>query len=114
MDLASINTQILRGAYPAIYTTHQKSLKSEINDQGGWQDWFASYVATYIERDVRQLLDIHDLTAFQGFMKLCAARTGRLVNISSLAGEVGVSPTTAWSWLSILEASDLIYILAPQ
>lgn len=113
MDLDNINTQILRGAYPAIYSTYQKLAKSDINQNERWQDWFASYVATYIERDVRQLLGVHDLTTFQRFMKLCAARTGQLLNVASLAGEAGVSPTTARSWLSILEVSDLIYILAP-
>lgn len=113
MDLDNINTQILRGAYPAIYSTHQPLANSDTNQNQYRQDWFASYVTTYIERDVRQLVGVQDLATFQRFIKLCAARTGQLLNLTSLAGEAGVSPTTAKSWLSILETSDLIYILSP-
>ena len=77
------------------------------------QDWFASYVSTYIERDVRQITRVQDLSQFQRFVRLCAGRTGQLLNIANLAQEAGVAQGTARSWLSILEASDLIHLLPP-
>ena len=93
---------MLRGMYPAL---HAQDL------QPG--DWFASYVATYVERDVRQVLNVQDLSAFQRFLRLCAARTGQLLNVSALAGETGISNHTARAWLSVLEASDLVFLLPP-
>ena len=93
---------MLCGAYPA---PHVQPVAAG--------DWFASYVATYVERDVRQVLKVQDLSAFQRFLRLCAARTGQLLNLSALADEAGVSRGTAQAWLSVLEASDLIFLLQP-
>lgn len=93
---------LLRGMYPAL---HAQELLSA--------DWFASYVATYVERDVRQVLNVQDLSAFQRFLRLCAARSGQMLNVSALAGETGVSNHTARAWLSVLEASDLVFLLPP-
>jgi predicted AAA+ superfamily ATPase len=76
-------------------------------------DWFASYVATYVERDVRQVLNVQDLTTFQRFLRLCAGRTGQMLNLSALAGEAGVSHSTARAWLSVLESSYLVHLLPP-
>lgn len=76
-------------------------------------DWLASYVATYIERDVRQVLKVQDLSAFQRFLRLCAGRTGQLLNLSALADDAGISHSTARAWMSILEASYLVYLLPP-
>jgi predicted AAA+ superfamily ATPase len=76
-------------------------------------DWFPNYTATYLERDVRQLLAVRDLSLFQRFVRLCAARTGALLNLSALANDCGVSHTTAREWLSVLEASYLIFLLPP-
>lgn len=76
-------------------------------------DWFASYVATYIERDVRQVLNVKDMGAFQRFLRLCAGRSGQLLNLSALAGEAGISHSTARAWLSVLESSDLVFLLPP-
>ena len=67
-------------------------------------DWISSYVATYLERDVRMISNVGDLVTFQRFVQLCAGRTGQLLNLASLAGDCGVSPPTAKAWLSILEA----------
>ena len=96
------DTMMLRGGYPALYS-------------GGVlpADWFASYVATYLERDVRQVLEVKDLTVFQRFLRLCAGRTGQLLNLSALAGEAGISHTTARSWISVLESSDIVHLLPP-
>lgn len=73
--------------------------------------WLADYSATYVERDVRQLLKVTDLHAFQAFLSLVAGRTGQELNLSSLAGDAGVSVNTAKAWLSVLEASYLVLLL---
>jgi len=77
-------------------------------------DWFPNYIATYLERDVRQLLAIRDLSLFQRFVRLCAARTGHLLNLSALAIDCGVSHTTAREWITVLEASYLVLLLRPH
>ena len=93
---------MLQGSYPAL---HVQAVSPG--------DWYASYVATYIERDVRQITHIQDLSAFQRFIRLCAGRSGQLLNLSALAGETGISHSTARAWLSVLEASDLVFLLPP-
>jgi predicted AAA+ superfamily ATPase len=98
----TLDEWILRGGYPA--------LSEEARNAG---DWFASYVATYVERDVRQLLQVQNLGTFQRFLRLCAGRTGQLLNLNTLAGEAGISHTTARAWMSVLESSDLVYLLPP-
>lgn len=74
---------------------------------------YPSYIKTYHERDVRNILNVKDIMQFNTFLKLCAGRIGSLVNVSELANEVGVTCNTAKSWLSILEASYIIYMLPP-
>lgn len=69
---------------------------------------------TYLERDVRQLINIQDLGAFQRFLRLCAARTGQLLNLSSLANDCGITHNTAKAWISVLEASYIVHLLAPH
>lgn len=91
-----------RGFYP-------RSLVKNINAQ----DFYRDYVSTYVERDVRQIKNIGDLSLFQKFLSLVAGRVGQLVNYSSLANDVGVSYKTIESWLSVLEASYIIYTLKP-
>ena len=98
----SLNTLLLTGGYPAL---HAQSINA--------QDWFASYIATYVERDVRQLINVQDLTTFQRFLRLCAGRTGNLLNLNALAGEAGITHKVAQSWMSVLQSSDLIYLLPP-
>lgn len=78
------------------------------------QDWYASYVTTYLERDVRQIANVHDLLQFQRFVGLCAARTGQILNIASLASDCGIAQGTARSWLSVLQASYIVALLAPH
>lgn len=91
-----------RGGYPPLY---DRPLTPDL--------WFPNYVATYLERDVRQLLAVRDLDLFQRFVKLCAARTGQLLNLSSLATDCGISHVTAREWLSVLEASYIVMRLPP-
>ena len=76
--------------------------------------WHPNYVRTYIERDVRQMLNVNDLHTFQTFVSLCAGRTGQLLNLSSLANDCGVSPNTAKAWITVLEASYIVYLLRPH
>jgi predicted AAA+ superfamily ATPase len=76
-------------------------------------NWYADYVATYIERDVRQLINVRDLNAFRRFVRMCAARTGQLLNLSSLAADCGVTHNTAKAWISVLEASYIVHLLPP-
>ena len=102
VDDLGLDGLMLRGLYPALHT--QTVLP---------EDWFASYVATYVERDVRQVLNVQNLSAFQRFLRLCAARSGQLLNLSALAGEARISHSTARAWLSVLEASDIVFLLPP-
>lgn len=101
-DPGNIWETIHRGGYPELQ-----------NPAIDWQTFFASYVKTYIERDVRSVLTIQNLDDFRRFMTVCAARTGQLLNYSNIASEVGVDAKTIKRWLSILEASGIIYLLEP-
>lgn len=76
-------------------------------------DLYSSYFATYVERDVRRLINVKDITKFETFIRLLAGRAGQLVNLSSLAGDVGVSSATLGGWLSALEASFVVFRLYP-
>ena len=98
----SLDALMLRGSYPELHTSLVPT-----------RDWMASYVATYLERDVRQVLNVQDLSVFARFLRLCAGRTGQLLKISSLADEAGVSQSTARAWLSVLEASYVVQLLQP-
>lgn len=97
-----LNALLLRGGYPALY---DRDLQPA--------DWFGNYMATYVERDVRQLLAIRDLNLFQRFVRLCAARSGQLLNLAALGTECGISAATAREWLDVLEASYLVTRLQP-
>ena len=94
---------ILKGGYPALWRTADE----------GRQLLLSSYYTTYVERDLRQMINLKDLHAFHTFIRLCAGRIGSELNTSSLAIEIGVSVPTIKSWLSILEASYIIYLLPP-
>lgn len=94
---------LFSGLYPAV---HDRDLDPS--------RWFANYVQTYVERDVRQLINVRDLSAFQRFVRLCAGRTGQLLNLSGLAADCGVTHNTAAAWISILEASYLLFRLPPH
>ena len=75
--------------------------------------WFVNYLQTYIERDVRLLRNIGNLNQFRAFLQLCAGRVGQMVNLSSIGAEVGIDAKTVRSWLSVLEASFIIFFLPP-
>lgn len=99
----STDERILRGGYPALW----------VNDMAGRDLILGNYYTTYVERDLRQLVQIKDLFQFNTFMRLCAGRIGTECNASALAVAVGVSVPTIQSWLSVLEASYIIYPLRP-
>ncbi|MCL2217630.1 MAG: DUF4143 domain-containing protein [Defluviitaleaceae bacterium] len=83
------------------------------NPDFSWQVFYSDYVKTYIERDVRKLTQVADEDSFYKFMTVCAAMTGQMLNLSSLAKDVGISEPTAKRWLSILKTSGIVYILKP-
>lgn len=93
--------KIHRGSYPELYDIDKD-----------WQDFYSSYVTTYIERDINEIIDTDGVT-FTKFLTVTAARTGELLNYSNIAGEVGVTEPTIKNWISILERTGIIYILQP-
>lgn len=93
----------LTGSYPELVVDESVDLPS----------WYASYLQTYLERDIRTLYNIGDLRDFQRFVRLLAARCGQTLNMSEYGRELGISVPTVKSWLSILEASRVIYLLPP-
>ena len=96
----TLDESLFAGSYPRIF-----------DDSLDAADWLGSYVATYIERDVRTISNVDDLATFQRFVALCAGRTAQLLNYSSLAGDCGISQPTAKAWLGILETSFLVFRL---
>ena len=93
---------LFRGFYPRI---HDKNLDP--------QQWFRNYYRTYVERDVREIVNVGDIESFSRFVRLCAGRNGQLLNLSSLGNDAGITHTTARRWLSILEASFIVTLLRP-
>jgi len=99
---SNLDKFLFTGTYPPIYDRgHQPN------------DWYSNYIQTYIERDVRSLRKVTDLALFQKFLGLCAGRVGQLLNLSSLAGECGISHNTARDWMSVIEASFIAFRLQP-
>ena len=92
---------IHKGSYPELYDIDRD-----------WQDYYSSYVATYLERDINELIAADSLT-FTKFMTSVAARTGEMLNYANIAGEVGVSEPTIKNWISVLERTGIVYILQP-
>lgn len=93
----------LNGLYPELVTKKTKDLNS----------WYATYINTYLERDIRTIYDIGNLRDFSRFLQLLASRTGQILNLSTFASEIGVSVNSIKKWVSILEASRIIYLLPP-
>lgn len=102
VDVSDANRLILYGFYPRLHDM-------QINPSQAMADYFE----TYVQRDVRQLLQIRHAGAFEKFVRLCAGRIGQLLNLQSLGNEAGVSHTTAREWISILEASYIVFQLPP-
>jgi len=102
IEISNVNNWLFKGGYPRIYDFNISPT-----------DFYPSYIQTYIERDIRLLRNITNLSKFNRFLKLCAARTGQLLNITSLANEADITVSTVYAWLSILESSYIIYLLKP-
>ncbi len=100
---STVEKLLFNGLYPPIYDKKIPPTR-----------WYSDYIMTYIERDVRQLINIHDLRGFRRFLQMCAARTGQLLNLSSLANDCGITHNTAKAWISVLEASYIIFLLSPH
>ena len=100
--ITSIDQMLHTGFYPRI-------LKEKINPEIGYADYFE----TYVQKDIRQLSEIRNLSLFETFVKLCAGRTGQILNLQNLSSDLGVSVPTIRSWLSLLEASYIVYMLQP-
>ena len=98
-----LSSVLFEGFYPRI---HDKRLNPV--------DWLGNYFQTYIERDVRDVVNVGDLETFSRFVRLCAGRNGQLLNLSSLANDCGITHTTSKRWISILEASFILFLLRPH
>lgn len=101
-DIPDHESFVWRGGYPALF---EKNVPQDV--------FFNNYLQTYLERDVRLLKNVGDLSQFARFMRLCAGRTGQPLNMSTLATDTGVSVNTVKAWLSVLEASYLVFFLQP-
>lgn len=99
----TLDEMLFKGCYPPLYD-RDVSVRS----------WYGAYVMAYIERDVRQLLKVQELEIFQRFVRFCAGRTGQLLNLSTLAADSGISHNTAKAWISVLEASYILFQLRPH
>lgn len=102
-------------SYDEVWHIIHRGAMPELHDhpEFNWQMFYGAYVRTYIDRDVRELSEIGDTVKFTKFMVAAAASTGQLLNLSSLARDVGISQPTAERWLSILVASNIVYLLPP-
>lgn len=100
---ADLDSLLARGCYPPLYDRDVSP-----------GDWLASYTATYLERDVRQLVAVRDLVTFQRFLRLAAGRTGQLLNLSAMGADCGITHNTAAAWLAVLEASFVVVLLRPH
>ena len=99
----TLNERLLSGGYPPVLADGISPI-----------DWFPTYVRTYIERDVRQIKNIDNLQLFEKLLSLCAGRAGQILNYSNLGVEVGVDYKSVQSWLGVLQASYIIYLLPPS
>ena len=101
-NIENLSELIVKGFYPRIYDSGLNS-----------SDWYQSYIQTYLERDVRQILNIGDINAFRNFLRVCAGRCGQVLNLSSIGNDLGISYQTVKKWLSVLEQSYIVYLLQP-
>lgn len=100
---SNLNSMLFTGGYPPLFDRNILP-----------RQWFSAYIAFYVERDVRQLLNIQDLEMFQRFLGICAGRSGQLLNLSSLAIDCGITHNTAKAWISVLEDSYILFLLRPH
>ena len=99
---SSLDDLLLKGGYPRIYKDHLDPTKA-----------YRNYFQTYVERDLRQLINVKDLMQFERFVRVCAGRVSQILNLEEIGGEVGISSHTVKQWISILEASFIVFRLQP-
>ncbi len=99
----SVADYIIKGGYPSIHA------ESGIE----FQAWYPSYIATYLERDVRNIINVHNLSDFNRLLRALAVRTAQSLSLSDLSRDIGIAPNTAKSWISVLQASNIIRLLEP-
>ncbi|MBU4263101.1 MAG: ATP-binding protein [Proteobacteria bacterium] len=97
-----IDEMLFKGFYPRIYAQDLAPAQA-----------YGDYFETYVERDLRQLVNVKDLSVFQRFVRLCAGRCGQLLNLNGLANDTGISQSTAREWMTVLEASYIVFLLQP-
>lgn len=102
-ELPELEELLYRGCYPPLYT----------RDVSSYQ-WYSNYIQTYVERDLRFITKVHDLGTFQRFMKMCAARCGQLLDLTSIGNDCSISHNTVKAWINILEASFIAFRLRPH
>ncbi len=103
IPLTSFEEILFKGFYPRLYETPLTP-----------NEWYKNYLRTYIERDIRQIKNIHDLGTFQVFLKCCASRAGQIMDMTTLGNDCGISHNTVRAWLNILEASFIVFFLRPH
>ncbi len=101
-NISSVDHLLLSGFYPRIYDMSLNPTQA-----------LGDYIETYVERDLRLLVNVRELSRFRKFVRLCAGRVGQLLNLNSLADDVGISHTTARGWITLLEASFIVFLLPP-
>lgn len=99
---AKLETLVYKGSYPRVYA-----------DKVSTERLYSNYIRLYVERDVRQIKNVADLNTFQKFMRLCAGRIGQVLNLTSLGNDCGINHSTAKAWISLLEASYVVFLLHP-
>ena len=97
------HTHLWTGAYPVLFDRNLEPY-----------EWLPEYIETYVERDLRHIINVNDLSTFRSFLRLCAGHIGQLVNFSSIGNQIGLSYQTVKNWLSVLETSFIIYRLQPH
>ena len=103
-DIRTVYEAVVKGGYPECHAVPTINVRR----------YFSSYIETYIERDIREMVDVSSIAQFQTFMRVCAARTGQLLNYADLARDAAISVPTARTWLSMLETSYIVYRLRPD
>jgi predicted AAA+ superfamily ATPase len=101
-NIGDADQVLYEGFYPAVHTRDVEP-----------EQWYNAYIGTYLERDVRSMMAVQSLSAFQTFIRLAAGRCGQILNLSSMGAEAGVSHNTAKAWLSVLQASSIVFLLQP-
>lgn len=103
IDASEIYQNIVKGSFPALFSNENTDIET----------FYASYLSTYVERDVRDIVNVQNLRIFEKFIEAIAARTGQILNYSDISKDIGISVNTIKSWLSILETSGIVYLLRP-